>query len=420
MVALRGQRRTGVLSVDAEGTRTFIYLKEGVPVFAEEGTSGETLGRLLVRLKRITQEQYLTVLSKMTHALVFNEQLRFGETAVELGFMTEEQVNSALHNQVRWKVIRCFQRDEVAWSFVDNEAEVAEVGNFPMTLESLVFDAVLWLDSEHRNEAGLGGMLERFVYIPANERADVGRRLGLDPSVLPGLSALDGQRRAREIITRAGDIEWEAVLTTMAMLGMPVFLSEKPKDVAPVQAGPPPAPAPAAQLPRAVPLDRTRTSQVLRQLDSMVRSYQLTDGDLFKQPASPHEERLIAEHAFQRGRAHLAAGRDAQASRALRRAVQLAPANAEYAVLALWCDHKDRFSKDEDSATLLKREVVGAIRKDPNFAFGYYILGSLAFAAKDLPQAKRFFLKTISLDPAIVDATIRVRLIEARGSSDKR
>jgi hypothetical protein len=64
----------------SDGTKTLVYLLDGVPIFAEEGSLGETLGRLLIRQRVITQEQYVQIIGKMTEALVLNEQLRFDHT----------------------------------------------------------------------------------------------------------------------------------------------------------------------------------------------------------------------------------------------------------------------------------------------------------------------------------------------------
>src|SRR4051812_28212504 len=117
LLALRKERRSGVLTVESEGIKTFVYLDQGMPVFAEEGTHGETLGRLLVRQGKLTQAQYVDVIGKMTDALFINEQLRFGEVAVELGYLTEGQVSKALADQIRWKIVRVFQRPSTTWSF---------------------------------------------------------------------------------------------------------------------------------------------------------------------------------------------------------------------------------------------------------------------------------------------------------------
>ena len=41
LLTLRKERRSGVLSVTTEGVRTFVYLDQGTPVFAEEGVLDE-------------------------------------------------------------------------------------------------------------------------------------------------------------------------------------------------------------------------------------------------------------------------------------------------------------------------------------------------------------------------------------------
>ena len=105
MLALHRERRTGVVTIQSDEVRTFVYLRDGVVVFAEEGTQGESLGRLLVRQHILSQEHYVEIIGKMTDAFVLNEQLRFGEVAVELGYLTEPQVEKALQSaDVRQKL----------------------------------------------------------------------------------------------------------------------------------------------------------------------------------------------------------------------------------------------------------------------------------------------------------------------------
>src|SRR5688500_15640095 len=165
LLTLRKERRSGVLNVRTDGVRTFIYLDQGTPIFAEEGTHGETLGRLLVRQGRLTQAQYVEVIGKMTDAFVINEQLRFGEVCVELGYLTETQVTKALGDQVRWKIVRVFQRVEAEWEFEESVSRLEDIGRFPMTIESLVLDAVRWIDDEQKIELGLGAVLDKHMKV---------------------------------------------------------------------------------------------------------------------------------------------------------------------------------------------------------------------------------------------------------------
>jgi tetratricopeptide (TPR) repeat protein len=423
LLSLRQQRRTGIVKIDAAGTRTFVYLRDGIPVFAEEGSGGETLGRLLVRLRLLTKDQYLEVLSKMTDALVYNEQIRFGETAVELGHLSETQVREALHDQVRWKVIRCFQRDELTWTFEDGASHVEDAGDFPMSIEALVFGAVMWLDRERRLELGLAGVLDKFVQVPAAERAGLATRLGLEQSLAPGFAVLNGDTRVRDLLERGvgAAFDLEAVLTSMVMLGYGGFSTEKPeaprRDAA--QAAPPSDRRHERASVSPPPIDRLRASQVLRRIDSVIRNFQTNDADIFREPSCEHERRLLGEQAFQRGRAHLDGARLPQATSAFRRAVHLAPENTEYALYALWCDLKEKLAETAPTA-LLKRAASAAVRTDPNLAFGYYVLGRIAFVASEHDKAVRFFRRTLALDSAMKDAERHLRLSESRATKPQR
>ena len=70
LFALRKSEQTGILEVEGEGVCTLIYLLRGVPVLAEEGTLGETLGRLLLREDRINQDQYAHIIAHMTKSVM--------------------------------------------------------------------------------------------------------------------------------------------------------------------------------------------------------------------------------------------------------------------------------------------------------------------------------------------------------------
>jgi hypothetical protein len=420
MMSLRTQKRTGRLRIDADGTRTFVYLRAGTPIFAEEGSSGETLGRLLVRLKLLSHEQYVAVLSAMTSALVFNEQIRFGEMAVELGYLSEETVHRALQDQVRWKVIRCFQRAEVEWTFDDGEAHVEDVGDFPMLLEALVYQAMLWLDHERRLEVGLRDILDKFVFIPTNQRSSLAARLvdGEDASeMVELLERLNGTKPVFELTSRGEDgaVGAEAALTALLLLGAARFLPSARSVHEAEEPARTPEPPPVRVATSAPPrLDRTRASQVLRLLDSVMRSMKADDLDLFKEPTSEHERRLLAEQACQRGLSHLAAERQSQAHRAFGRAVQLAPENAEYQLLAQFSELSDRLGTDARAVETLKAAATAASKQDPNLAFAPYVLGRCAFATNDFAGAARFMKRALVLDRRLVAAERFLRIANKR------
>lgn len=215
LLTLRDSKESGVLTVKTGAGTTFVYLREGVPIFAEEGTSGETLGRMLLRQKAITHEQYVDILSKMTDVLVLNEQLRFGEVAVELGYLTEEQTRAALHDQVRWKIIRILQQPELEWAFEPSLARLEEVGHYPMQFEALVLDAVRWIDDDEKMEMGVRAAADLHVAMDEKTASRLARRFQLGPEEEAYLRRIDG--RTIRALLDAGDtvVDVPALLTAL-------------------------------------------------------------------------------------------------------------------------------------------------------------------------------------------------------------
>ena len=96
LLAIHREQRTGLLDVAAPRVRTVLYFKAGTLVFAEQGTLGQTLGRIMLEKKLLTEEQYATVIERMTDAIFQSEGMRFGEVAIQLGFIGPEVITEAL------------------------------------------------------------------------------------------------------------------------------------------------------------------------------------------------------------------------------------------------------------------------------------------------------------------------------------
>src|SRR5262249_55983912 len=109
LVGVSDRKDTGVLELNAEQIKTRIYFQEGVPVFADGGAVGDTLGRILVRHGRLTEEQYEQAIAHMKQNLQGSQQIRLGECLVQLGMLRPEEVFDALRLQVREKMVSCFK-----------------------------------------------------------------------------------------------------------------------------------------------------------------------------------------------------------------------------------------------------------------------------------------------------------------------
>jgi hypothetical protein len=226
MLALEKEKRTGVVTITTDGAVTFVYLREGIPVFAEEGSCGETLGRLLVRERKLTQTQYVEIIGLMTDAFVLNEQLRFGEVAIELGYLMESEVCKALGDQIRWKIVRAFQRPEATWQFEDSLSRLEEVGNFPMHVEALLLEMLRWVDDDTKMDLGLHAALDQSLRIPPNVGQHLAERFELSRAEAAFAIQVDGTRSTRALLASASaaNVDVHALLTAflVSRVAMPV------------------------------------------------------------------------------------------------------------------------------------------------------------------------------------------------------
>ena len=85
LLQLQESRRTGALDVVGPAARVRFFVDEGLIVHADEGTVGETLGRILVRERVVDQEQYSAAIEWMTELRASGKKAMLGEVFVDLG-----------------------------------------------------------------------------------------------------------------------------------------------------------------------------------------------------------------------------------------------------------------------------------------------------------------------------------------------
>ena len=448
MLALCRERRTGVVTIQSDAVRTFVYLRDGVVVFAEEGTHGESLGRLLVRQQILTPARYVEIIGKMTDAFVLNEQLRFGEVAVELGYLTEPQVEKALRDQIRWKIVRAFQRPGATWVFEDSEARVLDAGHFPTPLESLVFEVARWVDDDEKRELGLARLMDKRLGVVPEAVARLEASFGFSASELAFAALVDGTRTVRQLLVMDNPeaVDTHALLTAMIVCRVATAIVEAPVPVVarpptpappvvprPIAAAPQPAPVAAqpasvaakpAPQPAAVAaqpakpgvrLPVTRTSRILEAL-----SAQRVKVEPMRTPRSDHEAKLLAERVFQKGLEHMKAGRFQAASDDLHEAVQLSPSSFEYRLYEKWCALRCRGEPPHGvDLAELRRLSTSALSSDPNFAFAYCVAGEIALGEGLDKQAFRMLKRAEKLDPALLEVQRLLRVLARRRATVK-
>ncbi len=364
LVRLAQEGQTGVLEVRAEGLVTIVYFESGTPVFAEEGTLGESLGRVLVRQGKLTQQQYAAVIHRMTRSVMENEQARFGEVAVALGFITAEEVADGLREQVRAKVGRCLQWQDAELLFRPDAEAVAEVSHFPCSVPRVLWYGLRRLFDPARCREVWGERGPEQYPDVSVDRVAMAEMLDLGAEERLFLNLVDGTRTA-EMLVQSSPLDVvlaTQLLTALLILGAVVLRDDAAEPPSRRGAAPLPPPKlsspPRAAPPGPTPAPPARPQRALEQ----------------------HHNRLEAEQRFEAGKRHLFAGDPALALPEFLEAARLLPSAAEYAVYAEWARFSllerpgDRLLKRRDLHTL----AVRALRQDASLTMAHYVLAELA------------------------------------------
>jgi hypothetical protein len=106
------EKRTGVLHITVEGTKYFAYFIDGEIVFIEYAFKKDTLGMLLLKWEKITEEQYNNAVNDAS-----KNSTRLGVSLIKLGYITLGELDKAIKTQIYEKIIDCFASDSGAFSF---------------------------------------------------------------------------------------------------------------------------------------------------------------------------------------------------------------------------------------------------------------------------------------------------------------
>jgi tetratricopeptide (TPR) repeat protein len=454
LVELHETKQTGVLEVRADDVLTIVYIRNGLPVSVEAGILGQTIGRVLRDQELLSEEQYRQVIDRMTEQLFDDEHVRFGEVAVALGFLSLGQVQGALAEQVRQRVMHCMQWEDAGCRFRPSREALRGITPFPCAVEPLIVDGVKRYFEPDRIDAMLRFIEDHYPRLRA--RADqIGRRFELDTEEQQLVAHIDGRSSLRELVAQSSLDQLHARQLAVALLmGRCLELRADPRP----KTEPPPPPQPTQLKPRArvgrvrprittarqlkrhqgvVAPDAPRTpvaasdhgpspataaepsgnAPVDSSGDSEDHAAAPTEGDRpswvvdetlgsTPPPRDVKRARLRAERSFGDGKGNLRNGRYRKAAEQLELARQLHPEAIEYELYAAWAELCviDDPEQAETCRDALQDVVIRALREDRRFAFAHYVRGQLALAKQDYETAASCFARAVKIDPGDGDA----------------
>lgn len=473
LLELTRSRKSGALSVSGGGTRARVFVEDGTIVYADEGTIGETLGRILVREKVLIDAQYNAALERMEALTKKGQKAKLGEILIELGFLTPVQLEAALSAQVRQKVIRAIGWGASSFRFFECHGGGIDIAaRFATPLEPLVLAALRLAPEEHVEEL-LDLALTRYPELRADgtptggaARLETLRRVAafeLHPEEHDFALSLDGSRTSADILASTSDEVNPTIVLSVLLLTDCLDLHGSARTAKADPPGPeklrslrsfspaagtkvtrpvlalkkkaasavrPPAPADLEQT-RTVATRLKQASEAKKSLpptepgpheakttpppppsSSKVGELALRSSDAGPSTPLAPVNRILAEKAFQAGKAFVRANDMKAAAAELARAASLFPA-IEYELWATWTAMRADKEGEAKHVPSVRALAEKAIEQDPSLGFAYFVLGHLALLSFDAPRARELFAKARALDPATTSEAKDVRLKNA-------
>lgn len=221
LIQLRRSGSTGILSVEFEGTRKAVYFHNGQVVFATSNSPNDRLGETLLRLGKISVEEYEMSLQQISHGR------RQGKVLIEMGAMAPQDLWEGVETQVREIVFSLFEWAAGEFVFESTtlpQKEKVTVSFDPLTL---VLEGLRRIDPE-------GALKGRYpdpgLILECNKDIDL---KGLEPFEKHILNAVDGRRSVAEIC-RESEIGDAETMKTLYALFCGGFLRVRGRKIRPV------------------------------------------------------------------------------------------------------------------------------------------------------------------------------------------
>lgn len=250
--------RTGILRLSQAGIKKSIYFKSGRIVFVHSNVKHERLGEVLLRLGKISEEEFEQI------SVELEEGRRLGQVLLQKGLLSASEINSGVRYQLQQILYSVFNWDSGDYEFIERERPVFEDIIVEVSTPSLIIDGIRNITNLLVLERGIGQDEDSIVMSGSDGRKLA--RTNLDFSEETILAGIDGKTTIRQLrsITRLQPHEFGRALYCLLISGMVHIQGSKKSEVAqetdkskpfsPLNTQPMPAP----EYPRGIPVQATR------------------------------------------------------------------------------------------------------------------------------------------------------------------
>ena len=221
LVDLHKKQKTGTLTVHTADVTKKVYLERGNAVFASSTDDDERLGETLIKLGKITIEQY-----DRSVELLKETGKRQGTILVELGYLTPKDLVLGVKSQVREIIYSLFLVDDAEYVFDEGELPTREVITLLMSMGNLIYEGIKRINNVVQIKREMPDMdsVLRLREDPESFFQDIVFS-SRDKAIL---TAIDGTRTVKDIIDSSSATTFEA-MKTLYVLYVAGFVEEQEK-----------------------------------------------------------------------------------------------------------------------------------------------------------------------------------------------
>lgn len=211
LVDLHRNRKTGTLSVYAGGLTRKVYFDNGNAIFALSTDENERLGETLIKLGKITIDQY-----ERSAELLKLTGKRQGAILVELGYLKPGDIVLGVKSQVREIIFNLFQIEHADSEFDEGKLPTQELITLQMSMANLIYEGINRIANVSRIKRDMPDM---DAVLQVNEEPESFLQdIVLSPQDNAMIAMIDGEKTVKEII------ESSPVTTFEAMKSICIFL----------------------------------------------------------------------------------------------------------------------------------------------------------------------------------------------------
>jgi len=193
LAELDRSRGTGALLLRRNKIKKIVYFREGTPHSIKSNLLSESLGRLLVRERFISETEYQESLKQMMAS-----GRRQGAVLVDMGCISQQNLQYALGLQMRAKLLEVFSWSSGEYQFNPEAALPSEGMALDLSTTALIYEGTRACLDEQRLRTQLGSVDGLHVGL-TREATDPSHKKGLGDEERAVFAAIDGQKKVSEL-----------------------------------------------------------------------------------------------------------------------------------------------------------------------------------------------------------------------------